>query len=49
VDGHLAEWTAGYRTRRQLPKAGTVPVLTPPATIAVLRAGCPGQIDAGAR
>ncbi|WP_410670345.1 hypothetical protein [Amycolatopsis sp. cmx-4-68] len=50
VAGHLAEWTtAGYRTRRKLPRAGTVPVLTPPATIAVLRAGYPVQIDAGAR
>jgi hypothetical protein len=50
VGGHLAEWTTeGYCARRQLPRAGTVPVLTPPATIAVLRAGYPVQIDAGAR
>ncbi|WP_225440453.1 hypothetical protein [Amycolatopsis eburnea] len=50
VGGHLAEWTpAGYGTRRKLPRAGTVPVLTPPATIAVLRAGYPVQIDDGAR
>ncbi|WP_370963177.1 hypothetical protein [Amycolatopsis sp. cg9] len=50
VDGHLAEWTtAGYGTRRKLPRAGTVPVLTPPATVAVLRAGYPVQIDDAAR
>ncbi|WP_290059292.1 hypothetical protein [Amycolatopsis solani] len=50
VAGHLTEWTtAGYGTRRKLPRAGTVPVLTPPATIAVLRAGYPVQIDDAAR
>lgn len=50
VDGHLTEWTtAGYGTRRARPATGTVPVLTPPATIGVLRAGYPVQIDATAR
>ncbi|SFW83132.1 hypothetical protein [Amycolatopsis australiensis] len=50
VDGHLTEWTTeGYCRRRKLPRAGTVAVLTPPATIAVLRAGYPVQIDDSAR
>jgi hypothetical protein len=50
VDGHLTEWTtAGYRMRRARPATGTVAVLTPPATIAVLRAGYPVQIDDTAR
>ena len=50
VDGHLTEWTtAGYGTRRARPATGTVAVLTPPATIAVLRAGYLAQIDATAR
>ncbi|UOX91751.1 hypothetical protein MUY14_14370 [Amycolatopsis sp. FBCC-B4732] len=50
VGGQLTEWTtAGYGTRRKLPRAGTVPVLTPPATVAVLRAGYPVQIDDSAR
>jgi hypothetical protein len=50
VDGHLAEWTAtGYGRQRRLPRAGTVRVLTPPATIAVLRAGYRAQIDDSAR
>jgi hypothetical protein len=47
---HLTEWTtAGYGTRRARPATGTVPVLTPPATLAVLRAGYSVQIDETAR
>jgi hypothetical protein len=46
---HLAEWTReGYRDRRARPAQGTATVLTPPSTIAALRAGYPVQIDAGA-
>jgi hypothetical protein len=50
VDGHLACWTRkGYAGRRRLPTAGTATVITPPSTVAVLRAGYPVQIDASAR
>lgn len=50
VDRHLTEWTReGYRRRRALPPAGTATVITPPATLAALRAGCPVQIDETAR
>lgn len=49
VGDHLAEWTReGYRGRRARPVAGTAHVITPPATIAALRAGYAVQIDAGA-
>ena len=45
----LVEWTrAGYGDRRARPRRGTAPVLTPPSTLAALRAGYPVQIDAGA-
>ena len=47
---HLADWTrAGYRTRRRRPRLGTADVITPPATVAALRAGYPAQIDESAR
>jgi hypothetical protein len=50
LDGHLTTWTTeGYGRKQRLPTAGTVPVLTPPATIDVLRAGYPVQIDDSAR
>ncbi|WP_328580767.1 hypothetical protein [Streptomyces sp. NBC_00370] len=50
LDRHLTEWTReGYGRRRELPSAGTAPVITPPATLAVLRAGYPVQIDETAR
>jgi hypothetical protein len=50
VADHLTEWThAGYGTRRPKPRSGTVDVITPPATIAVLRSGYPVQIDESAR
>jgi len=46
---HLAEWTsAGYRDRRARPARGAATVITPPSTIAALRAGYPVQIDGGA-
>jgi hypothetical protein len=47
---HLAEWTTeGYRERHRRPRHGTAQLITPPATVAVLRAGYPVQIDDGAR
>lgn len=50
LDRHLTEWTReGYGRHRELPSAGTAPVITPPATLAVLRAGYPVQIDETAR
>ena len=43
---HLTRWTrAGYGTRLRRPARGTARVITPPATVAVLRAGYPVQID----
>lgn len=45
----LVEWTrAGYGDRRVRPRRGRAAVITPPSTVAVLRAGYPVQIDAGA-
>lgn len=45
----LVEWTtAGYGASRRRPRSGTVASITPPATIGVLRAGYPVQIDARA-
>lgn len=52
VGDHLAVWNDednAYRLRRPRPTAGSVPVLTPPSTVAVLRAGYPVQIDPAAR
>lgn len=50
VDGHLSPWTReGYAGRRALPTAGTATVISPPSTLAVLRAGYPVQIDESAR
>ncbi len=46
----LREWThAGYEGRRTRPTRGTADVVTPPSTVAVLRAGYPVQIDNSAR
>jgi hypothetical protein len=46
----LVDWTCeGYRGRRPRPMHGTAAVITPPATVAVLRAGYPVQIDESAR
>lgn len=40
VGGGSRPWSpSGYGPRRALPDAGTVPVLTPPSSLAVLRAG----------
>ena len=42
----LTEWThAGDGARRARPRSGTARVITPPATVAALRAGYPVQID----
>ena len=50
LGGELVEWTrAGYGTRRARPARGEAEVITPPSTVAVLRAGYPVQIDASAR
>jgi hypothetical protein len=50
VGSHLAEWTtAGYRARHQRPQRGTATVITPPSTVAALRAGYQVQIDDAAR
>jgi hypothetical protein len=49
VRSELVEWThAGYRKRGPRPVRGTADVITPPASVAVLRAGYPVQIDAAA-
>jgi len=42
----LIDWTrAGYTTRHPRPRRGLAEVITPPSTIAALRAGYPVQID----
>ncbi|MPZ84721.1 MAG: hypothetical protein GEV28_31805 [Actinophytocola sp.] len=46
VDGHLAVWTReGYVGHRRAPRSGTATVVTPPSSVAVLRAGYPVQVD----
>ncbi len=46
----LTEWTPeGYGARRPRPRDGDATVITPPSTVAVLRAGYPVQIDDSAR
>jgi hypothetical protein len=48
LDADAVEWTReGYRARRRRP-AGSVTVITPPSTVAVLRAGYPVAIDPSA-
>lgn len=50
IGDHLAEWThEGCGRRRDRPQVGPASVLTPPSTVAVLRAGYEVQIDASAR
>jgi hypothetical protein len=50
IGPQLSEWTpSGYATRHPRPRDGVADVITPPSTIAVLRAGYPVQIDAAAR
>ena len=49
LGGSLVEWTTdGYAARVSRPFRGNATVITPPSTIAVLRAGYPVQIDAAA-
>ncbi len=46
---HLARWThEGYGARMPRPAGGTAEVITPPSSVAALRAGYPVQIDASA-
>lgn len=48
--GELVEWTrAGYRARRPRPTRGLAQAITPPSTLAALRAGYPVQLDEAAR
>ncbi len=50
VGGQLSVWTrAGYRGRRARPANGIASVITPPSTVAALRAGYPVQLDEAAR
>jgi hypothetical protein len=50
LGGRLVGWTpAGYGEARRRPRRGTATAITPPATLAVLAAGYPAQIDANAR
>lgn len=50
VGDELAEWTRdGYRGRRARPSRGDAVVITPPSSVAALRAGYPVQIDDAAR
>jgi hypothetical protein len=49
LGSELVEWgTAGYGAHRPRPSDGRVEVITPPSTVAVLRAGYPVQIDPSA-
>jgi hypothetical protein len=49
VGKRLTEWShAGYGAERPRPSRGTATVVTPPSTIAALRAGYPAQIDRSA-
>jgi hypothetical protein len=49
VNDHLAEWTSeGYGALRPRPRDGVSTVVTPPSTVAALRAGYPAQIDGAA-
>ena len=49
LDDRLVEWTReGYRGSQARPARGHANAITPPATIAALRAGYPVQIDDGA-
>ncbi len=50
LGGELTEWTReGYGGRRRRPRRATATVITPPATVAALRAGYRVQVDDGAR
>jgi hypothetical protein len=46
LGGELHEWTQdGYAGRRRRPKRGAATVITPPATVAALRAGYPVHVE----
>jgi hypothetical protein len=46
----LVTWAlAGYGLRRPRPRRGEARLITPPSSVAALRAGYPVQIDAAAR
>ena len=46
---HVTEWTTGgYAARHPRPRTGEVTVITPPSTVAVLRAGYRPQVGGGA-
>lgn len=50
IGDHLVAWTsAGYRQRNRRPTRGDAIVITPPSSVAALRAGYPVQIDDAAR
>ncbi len=50
VGDHLSDWVHdGYRGRRPRPARGTATVITPPSSVAALRAGYLVQIDDDAR
>ncbi len=50
VDDHVAGWTyEGYGVRAHMPRHGVATVITPPASVAALRAGYAVQIDDSAR
>lgn len=50
LSDQLVTWShAGYGARRHRPARGSATVLTPPSTVAALRAGYPVQIDPSAR
>ena len=50
IGDRLSEWTReGYGERRTRPVRGTAKVITPPSSVAVLRAGYPVQVDDSAR
>jgi hypothetical protein len=49
LDDSLATWTCnGYDKRLRRPARGTAAILTPPSSLAALRAGYPVQIDGSA-
>jgi hypothetical protein len=50
IGDQLTAWAPrGYQGRSARPRQGTADVITPPSSVAVLRAGYPVQIDSSAR
>jgi len=50
LDRTVVPWSAaGYGTPRRRPRTGEVTLVTPPASVAALRAGYIPQIDVAAR